>query len=41
VDEMRRKVEYRLHEGDGLEKEEIRLLRGAVYMLNSRGPRTD
>ena len=44
MDEKRRRAEYHLRKGGGrgkLEREEIRVLRGVVYMTNSRGPRTD
>ena len=42
-DGRRKKVEYHLHKGGGLdrESEKIRVLSGVVYMTKSRGPRTE
>ena len=41
MDRKRRKVVCRPHKGGGKESDEIRVLRGMVYKINSRGPRTE
>ena len=37
----REKVVYRQHKGDGLKRDETRVLSGIVYMMNRNGPRTE
>jgi len=37
----REKVVYRQHKGDGLKRDEMRVLSGVVYMMNRRVPRTE
>ena len=39
--EGEKKFEYRQHAGDGLKRDEMRVLRWVVYMMNRGGLRTE